>query len=436
MILRHARACLGVALRRPFPLLLVVGSIGVTVPILELVVTLPVSLQVLVLAATGSMADGLVRGVLAPHDRGIGVEPGTATMCTLPLSRRARALGEGLAAAPLLAVGSALASRVPSGFLGVDAVARAVDLPAYALIVPLLVLPAVVGASLQVDRGGPAQLLAVGLPGTVLALAWQRGLLAASPLSPAWSLAALSLATGGLLLALGPLPRVAWPDLVARRAAPVLSRPARPPAATLAADLGRGLLRAHLRASPMVLVAVIPWALTRGGADLGPDFHAAIAVAAVSLVAAFLPLGRTALGTGQGHLSPWHSLPLDRHRLARRLYAHALACLLGLPVAFVLTLVALERLESFAVPVLAVLGLTLAPAFAAALLSWWMAGWRRVTLSGLLALGLFWLAVQALATSSAWALVGLSLASLAAGLLPVVDLLRPWRLAPAARAAG
>lgn len=436
MILLHARACLRVALGRPLTLLLVVGSLGVLVPVLGLMVTMPALLQVLVLAATGSLADGLLRGVLVPHDRGIGVEPQAATMPTLPLSRRARAMGEALAAAPLLVAGSALASLLPDRFLEVEGLHVGVGLPAYALVVPLLVLPAVVGASLQVDRGAPAQLLAMGLPGAVLALAWQRGLLAAAPLPPALTLGALSLATGGLLLALGPLPRLSVPDLVAPLSSPALSsralsRPPRSPADALASDLARGLLRAHLRASPMVLVAGIPWALTRDSADLGPEFPAAVAVAAVSLAAAFLPLGRNPLGTGGGQLSPWLSLPLDRHTLARRLYAHALACLLGLPVAFVAGLVALGRLESFAVPVLAVLGLTLAPTIAAALLSWWLAGWRRVALAGLLGLGLFLLAVQALAAQSAWALVGLGLASLVAGLVPVADLLRPWRLAPA-----
>lgn len=436
MILRHAHACLRIALRRPFLLVLVVGSIAVLVPTLGLMVTMPVPLQVVVLAATGSVADGLLRGVLVPHDQGIGVEPRGATMPTLPLSRRARALGEVLAAAPLLAAGSALAALLPRGFLEVEAMHHGVALPSYALVVPLLVLPGVVGASLQVDRGAPAQLFALFLPGVVVALAWQRGLLAAAPLPPGLALGALSLATGGLLLALGPLPRLTWPDLAAGLASPALSRAPRSPGSALTADLGRGLLRAHLRASPMVLVALIPWALTRDSAELGPEFHAAIAIAAIALVAAFLPLGRTPLGTGAGRLSPWHSLPLDRHTLARRLYAHALACLLGLPVAFVLALVASERLESFAVPVLAVLGLTLAPTLAAALLAWWLGGWRRVTVAGLLALGLFWLAVQALGAQSPWALVGLVVASLTSGLLPVLDLLRPWRLAPAAGAAG
>ncbi len=411
MILRHAQACLRTAARRPLTLLLILFALCMMVPILELMLAMPLFLQLLMFASTGSLADGIVQGVLAPADRGWRSDERGPAMPTLPLSRRARAMGEALAAAPILALGGALATLVPNEFMLPGSMQHGAVLPELALVVPLILLPAVIGSSLQAGRGVLAQLLSMSLPGAAVWLAWWAGLLETPLVVPT-----VSIVIGALLLALGPLPRLVWPELRLRHT----------PAAR---GFGQGLLRAHLRASPMVLVALIPLALTDFG-YFGPEFHLGFGIGSVALAAAFMPYGRTALGTGAGPFSPWASLPLDRHVLARRLYGHALVCLLGLPMVFVLVLTALGRLESIAVPVLATLGLAMAPVISAGLLSWWLSSWQRLALTGLAAFGLFVFTLNAVTAESLWLLVALALGSVVAGLGPVVDLLRPWQLAP------
>ena len=88
MILRHAQACLRTAARRPLTLLLILFALCMMVPILELMLAMPLFLQLLMFASTGSLADGIVQGVLAPADRGWRSDERGPAMPTLPLSRR------------------------------------------------------------------------------------------------------------------------------------------------------------------------------------------------------------------------------------------------------------------------------------------------------------------------------------------------------------
>ncbi len=418
MILRHARACLRNAARRPLALVVVLFAVCAMAPCLWVLSAMPQFVHFLVFAATGILAEMIVVAVLAPiHRRTMNEEYRGPAMPTLPLSRRARALGEALAAAPILALAGALTTLVLSHVPPVDVIPFGGLLSEFAplaLVVPLIVLPAVIGYSLQAGRGVPAQFFAWSLPGAAVWLAWKAGLLE-SPLA----LPAVSFAVGTLLLALGPLPRLSWP--IGVPFTPLWSLPP-------ARSFGHGLLRAHLRASPMVLVALAPWALT-GFSSQWPETYVGVGVCAVALAAAFRPYGRTALATGAGSLSPWATLPLDRHRLARRLYAHVLVSLLGLPTVYALLLVALGRVDGFDAPILATIGLTMAPLIAAASLSWWLGGWPHLALTGLAA-GLLFLSWDAVTAVSPGLLVALAVGSVVAGLAPVADLLWPWRLAP------
>ncbi|NOY28167.1 MAG: hypothetical protein GXP62_20065 [Oligoflexia bacterium] len=429
--LAHARACLSMAARHPLALIFAVLAPVATLPIAAVLPTLPTPMLVMLAAASGGLGDVLLRGLLVRSDRFPRDTKGALAHSTLPISPRQRAVGEALAAVPILAAAAAVLALVSSclpldwqSALSETGQSEMDTRVVFALLAMLV--PAVVGASLQAGQGTLSQLLGLGLPGAALALCWRLGLVA-SPIP----LAALLLVCGGLLLALGPLPqlRITWRP---QRSSQALSRPANAPSIALTRDFWHGLLWAHIKASPLLAIGILPWLLVRGQKELGPTFYLGIGVAAVAMTAAMMPLGHTTTGTGSGQASPWASLPLDRHRLARRLYAHALLCMVLLPSVLV-SLTIIAGLQSrLSIMFLVLLGLPIAPPLAAALTGAWLVGWRRAALAAVGATLVLALLRVALADPSTLPLAAVALISVLAGVLPVADLLRPQRLAPVA----
>ncbi len=435
-VLHHARVSLGVGARKDAAKLLPLWLPAALACLLFAAWVVETGHTLVVAALALCFGYGLAGSVTPLSLRTFAQHGGVEPHADLPLSRQARAAGETLAAAAILGGVTLVALPIAVGvsFLGA-AMGRegfAID-PGLVLGCAVVTLACVPAGVVSRRRGSMAFMVASGMPATTAVIAWR---LTGSGVG---ALLAATI-TSALLVFLGPLPSGDRVRRWSRLSRGPWHRAAMPPGRRLVLDsleaVGPALFWGGMYGASIVLLQ----GLLGDGAPSKSSLQPIALAAVLGSWLAVNQLARQSRPVGGGPTDmrgAWGFLPLARHQVARASYFRSAVTMAAGP-ALVLILAAAtgQGLDANGADHwLAYGSAAILPAAAYATeISLRPAGKHtRIALMGLFpALMAFAASFDGLPTSIR---VGLALlaagSSVAIGTLPVLDLLRPVRLAPA-----